>query len=196
MTYFSRNNFFLVKNFELQPTLENALVMIRPLHESDFNMIYEIASDPLIWEQHPTRDRYKKEVFEKYFRGAIESGTAFTVFNNKKQSIGCTRFYDLNESSRSVAIGYTFLSRDHWGSTYNSALKALMIDHAFRFVDKIIFHVGVNNLRSQKAVEKLGAIKTGEGDMIYYGDISGNRNFVYELNKAYWNDTKAGQVIL
>lgn len=182
-----------MENFELQPILENDRVMIRPLQENDFSTIYKIASDPLIWEQHPTRDRYKKEVFEKYFKGAIESGAAFVVFNNKKQPIGCTRFYDLNESS--VAIGYTFLSRDHWGSTYNSALKTLMIDHAFRFVDKIIFHVGINNIRSQKAVEKLGAIKTGEEDVIYHGDISGNRNFVYALNKADWNNTKAGLVI-
>lgn len=178
-----------MKNFELQPILQNDVVTIRPLQENDFAIIYEIASDPLIWEQHPTKDRYKKDVFEKYFKGAIESGGAFAVFDsNTRRVIGCTRFYDLNNDNRSIAIGYTFLSCDHWGTTYNSALKSLMINHAFRFVDKIIFHVGINNIRSQKAVEKLGAKKTGEEEIVYYGDTRSNSNFIYELERQFWRE--------
>jgi RimJ/RimL family protein N-acetyltransferase len=177
-----------MSEFELQPALENELVSIIPLSEIDFEVVYKMASDPLIWEQHPVRDRYKIEVFDKYFQGAIESRGAFLVINNTtKQPIGCTRFYDLDEKTSSVAIGYTFLSRDHWGATYNSALKSLMINHAFKFVDNIIFEVGINNVRSQKAVEKLGAKKIGEKEIVYYGEGQSNTNFIYELKREYWN---------
>jgi RimJ/RimL family protein N-acetyltransferase len=176
-----------VKKFELQPVLENKLVTINPLHENDFDRIYKIASDPLIWEQHPVKDRYKKEVFEKYFKGAIESGSAFIVLNaGTMQPIGCTRFYDLNESISVIAIGYTFLSRDHWGTTYNSALKSLMVNHAFKFVNNIIFQVGIHNIRSQRAVEKLGAKKIGMEEVTYYGEAASNSNFIYELKKDCW----------
>jgi RimJ/RimL family protein N-acetyltransferase len=172
--------------FDLQPFLENTAVSIRPLQQDDWEIVYALASDPLIWEQHPQKDRYKKEVFELYFKSAIESKGAFLVSDAKtKRPIGCTRYYDLNEKLRSVAIGYTFLTRDHWGATYNSALKSLMINYAFRFVDTIIFHVGIHNIRSQKAVEKLGAKNIRTEDIVYPGQLS-NPNFVYELKRVYW----------
>lgn len=177
--------------FELQPSLANDQVSILPLREMDFEVVYKMASDPLIWEQHPVRDRYKREVFEKYFQGAIESGGAFLVLNTStRQPIGCTRFYDLNKKSNSVAIGYTFLTRDHWGTTYNSALKSLMINHAFKFVDNIIFQVGINNIRSQKAVEKLDAKNIGKEEIVYYGEEQANANFIYQLRREYWNGSE------
>jgi RimJ/RimL family protein N-acetyltransferase len=173
--------------FDLQPTLSETLISIRPLYEKDFDDLFALASDPLIWEQHPTRDRYKREVFEKYFQGAIESKGAFLVFNAKTgRAIGCSRFYELDKEARSVGIGYTFLSRDHWGATYNRALKSLMINHAFKFVDRIVFHVGINNVRSQKAVEKLGAEKVGTEDRHYFGDLQSNPNIIYHLHKKDW----------
>jgi RimJ/RimL family protein N-acetyltransferase len=173
--------------FELQPTLADNLVGIRPLYEIDFDDVFALASDPLIWEQHPTRDRYKKEVFEKYFRGAIESKGAFLVFDVKTgRAIGCSRYYELDKENRSVGIGYTFLSRHHWGTIYNRSLKTLMINHAFKFVDTIIFHVGINNVRSQKAVEKLGAKKAGTEERLYFGDLQSNLNITYHLIKEDW----------
>src|ERR1700741_3225245 len=144
--------------FELQPQLENEFVKIKPLNPVDFETLYQVASDPLIWEQHPNKDRYKREVFENFFSGAIESKGAFLVFDAKtNQPIGSSRFYELDEETGSVAIGYTFLAKDHWGSVYNPALKSLMLNHAFKFVDQVIFHIGANNIRSQKAIERLGA---------------------------------------
>src|SRR5688572_19634761 len=111
--------------FQLQPVLKNEIVTIQPLQQSDYAAVYKLASDPLVWEQHPQKDRYKKEVFDKYFESAIESKGAFLVTTSKTgQPVGCTRYYDLYKEPDSVAIGYTFLSRDFWGGTYNSALKA------------------------------------------------------------------------
>ena len=49
----------------LQPTLQNDLIILRPLRENDFEALYEVAKDPLIWEQHPSRERYKREVYSK-----------------------------------------------------------------------------------------------------------------------------------
>lgn len=172
--------------FNLQPTLENEFVKIVPLNENDFEVLYNISSDPLIWEQHPNKDRYKREVFETFFKGAIESGGAFLVFDKQTgEAIGSSRFYDYNAENKSVLIGYTFLARSHWGSKYNPALKKLMIQYAFQFVDSVIFHIGANNIRSQKAIERLGASKIDELEVKYYGEES-KLNFVYEIKKVDW----------
>ena len=123
--------------FELQPTLENGIIKIQPLKQIDFDTLYKVASDPLIWEQHPNKDRYKKEVFETFFKGAMESAGAFLVFNAKtNQPIGSSRFYEFNQEKNSVAIGYTFLARDHWGLGYNPHLKKIMFDHALNLLTK------------------------------------------------------------
>ncbi len=176
-------------NFELQPSIENNFVKIIPLQKTDFEQLYKVASDPLIWEQHPNKDRYKREVFEIFFKGAMESGGAFVVFDtNTNEVIGSSRFYDFNDETKSVSIGYTFLSRTHWGTIYNRALKSLMINHAFKFVNSIQLHVGAVNIRSQKAVEKLGAKKIDEIEMEYYGEPK-KLNFIYQLNKLDWAET-------
>ena len=132
--------------FELQPILENEFVKIQPLKENDFEGLYIVASNPLIWEQHPNPDRFKREVFETFFKGAIESHGAFLVIDKQSnQVIGSSRYYELDTDKSSIAIGYTFLSKDHWGSTYNRALKMLMLNHAFQFVNNIILHIGATN---------------------------------------------------
>lgn len=172
--------------FNLQPTLENKLIKIVPLELDDFETLYAIASDPLIWEQHPNKDRYKQEVFENFFKGAMESKGAFLVYDKVNNvPIGSSRFYVVEGNENVIAIGYTFISRDHWGGNYNPALKKLMMDYAFQFVDSVIFHIGAMNVRSQKAIERLGAIKIDEKDVAYYGEPS-KRNFIYEIKKMDW----------
>jgi len=178
----------LVKtNFELQPVLENDIIRIVPLKENDFESLYEVASDPMIWEQHPNKDRFKREVFETFFRGAIESNGAFLVYDNKTgKPIGSTRYYGYDKGDSSVSIGYTFLARDHWGTIFNRSLKTLMLDHAFKFVSKVYFHIGAVNIRSQKAIEKLGAEKIDEVEMEYYGEEK-KLNYVYQISAEQWN---------
>jgi RimJ/RimL family protein N-acetyltransferase len=174
--------------FDMQPTLENDLLKIQPLTADDFETLYNVAADPLIWEQHPNKDRYKRPVFETFFKGAMESGAAFLVLDKKTgEPIGSSRFYDFNLAEKSIAIGYTFLSKSHWGGTFNKALKTLMLDHAFTRFDKVILHIGANNIRSQRATEKLGATKIGEIEMEYYGEAS-RLNFVYGIDKENWNN--------
>jgi len=154
----------------LQPYLENELVELTPLKPADFEMLFEVASDPLIWEQHPDKHRYKKEEFEKYFLTAIESKGAFLIYaKTNGELIGCSRYYDHDEKNKQIAIGYTFLARKCWGRSYNQDLKKLMIDYAFTFVETVLFHIGTNNLRSRKAIEKIGAkLKTQEENSVVY----------------------------
>jgi len=173
-------------HFDLQPALENDLIQIVPLKETDFDALFTVASDPLIWEQHPNKDRYQREVFQNFFKGAIESKGAFIVSERETGKIvGSSRYYDLDEENSTVAIGYTFISREFWGKGHNRALKTLMLDYAFQFIDKVILHIGATNFRSQKASEKLGATKIGELEVAYYGEPI-KLNFVYQIDKVKW----------
>lgn len=152
--------------FDLQPTLKGDAILLRPIQKTDFEELYQAASDPLIWEQHPKSDRYQRDVFQEYFDSAIESGGAFVVIDVADGSIiGSSRYYDLSMANGSgvdagnshVTIGYTFLKRDRWGGEYNRELKRLMMGHAFQYVPKVIFQIGATNIRSQRAIEKIGA---------------------------------------
>jgi RimJ/RimL family protein N-acetyltransferase len=173
-------------SLDLQPKLENSLIRLRPLRAEDFEPLFAVASDPLIWEQHPSRNRYQRDVFETYFQGAMESRGALLVYDRQTDGVlGCSRYYELDEAKRTVAIGYTFIARSHWGGGYNRALKTLMLDHAFECVDSVIFHVGANNMRSRMAMQKLGATLIGEAAIAYYGEPS-NQNVVYRLERAQW----------
>ncbi|HNP32550.1 MAG TPA: GNAT family N-acetyltransferase [Flavobacterium sp.] len=170
--------------FNLQPTfLHDDLIKLDPLQESDFDRLFQVASDSKIWEQHPNPNRYKLEDFTNYFKGAIESKGAFIILDsNTDEVVGCSRYYDYNKKDGSVLIGYTFIGTKFWGNGYNKALKKLMLDYAFQFVDKVYFHIGAFNYRSQKAINKIGAVKVDEYEVEYYGEIS-KLNFVYLINK-------------
>jgi len=171
-------------SFNLQPIdLKNEKIKLIPLQETDFSALYIVASDPLVWEQHPNKLRYQKDVFQNYFEGAMLSKGAFLIRESKTNEIvGCSRFYDYNENQNSILIGYTFLGRKFWGKGYNNALKKLMLDYAFQFVDKVYFHIGAHNYRSQKAIEKIGAVKVDEFEVEYYGEDS-KLNFAYLITK-------------
>lgn len=165
--------------------LEDNIVKLKPLNESDFENLFEVASDPLIWEQHPSKDRYKREVFQSYFDGAIASKAAFLILDKSSNKIiGCTRYYDFKPGNSSVAIGFTFLSRQYWGGLYNKSSKRLLLDYAFQYVDKVYFHIGADNLRSQLATMKIGATKINEIEI----DTNGESQLHYEyvIQKQDW----------
>ncbi|PWS27141.1 N-acetyltransferase [Pedobacter yonginense] len=177
-------------NFDLQPTLENDLIKVVPLEEENFEALYAVASDPLIWEQHPNKNRYQRAVFQTFFKGAMESKGAFIVYDKPSgRLVGSSRYYESEELSNSIAVGYTFIGRDFWGKGHNAALKQLMFDYAFQFVDHIILHIGATNFRSQKASEKLGALKVGELEVAYYGEAI-KLNFIYQVDKSKWQTIK------
>jgi RimJ/RimL family protein N-acetyltransferase len=146
-----------------------------------FNELYAAASDPLIWEQHPNPNRYQKEVFESFFEGALESGGAFIVRDvDSGMALGSSRFYDYKPLNNEIKIGYTFFTRDCWGKGINKQVKTLMLNYAFIYIEKVIFHIGAQNIRSQMAIEKLGAKKVSEEMVAYYNEPD-RLNFVYEI---------------
>jgi len=164
--------------FDLQPGLEGNLLQLRPMRPEDFAELYAVASDPLIWEQHPSSDRYKREVFQQFFREGLESGGALIAIDKQDgRVIGSSRYYGYSQEKSEIEIGWTFLARSYWGGRYNGEMKQLMLDHAFRFVKSVIFLIGPTNIRSQKAVEKIGAKRDGSRR-----DASGRESSLYRIS--------------
>ena len=174
-------------SISIQPILENEKVILYPLKEQDFEELYTAAADPKIWEQHPNKDRWKKEIFTNYFEGAMQSKGAFKIVDKTtRHVIGSTRFYDYNEQDDSILIGYTFYAAAYWGKGINMSVKKLMLDYIFQCVSTVYFHIGSNNLRSQIAIGRLGTTKVGEEDVAYFGEES-KLNYVYRLSKKEWS---------
>src|SRR5262245_23853691 len=118
-------------SFDLQPVLKGALVELRPLRREDFADLFAVAADPLIWEQHPVKDRYQEQPFRAFFREALESGGALIAIDTKDgRAIGSSRFHGYSAERSEVEIGWSFLARSHWGGHYNGEMKRLMLQHA------------------------------------------------------------------
>ncbi|MDU0371168.1 GNAT family N-acetyltransferase [Hymenobacter endophyticus] len=172
--------------FPLQPILETDAIRLLPLQQEDFADVYAVAADPKIWEQHPNKDRWQKPVFTIFFAGAMQSQGAFKIMDKATgATVGSTRFYDYSAQDNSILIGYTFYGTQSWGKGINPAVKKLLLDYAFQFVDTVRFHIGADNVRSQIAIERLGATKVDEQEVTYYGEQP-KLNFVFEVTKQAW----------
>ncbi len=167
---------------DLQPVLTGDLVQLRPIRAEDWAEMYAAGSDPLIWAGHPITDRWQEPLFRQFFDDALASGAAFAIVDRASgRIVGTSRYHGHDPATREVEIGWTFLTRDCWGGGHNGEAKRLLIDHAFGFVDSIIFVVGETNLRSRRAVEKLGGRLRATFDRLIHGRMIAN--VVYELRK-------------
>ena len=167
-------------SFDPQPCLTGDLLELRPLRAEDYQALFAVAADPLIWEQHPCMDRHQEGVFKVFFREAMESGGALLALDRKNgRAIGSSRFHGYDEGKSEVEVGWTFLARSHWGGAYNREMKRLMLRYAFRFVNSVVFLVGPHNVRSQRAVEKIGAVRAGTRL-----DGSGRESLVYRMEAS------------
>lgn len=163
--------------FDAQPTLTGDLLQLRPLEPADYDSLFAVASDPLIWEQHPASDRYQSAVFQKFFQDALDSGGALLALDkNTNAVIGSSRYHGYNQAASEIEIGWTFLARSHWGGRFNGEMKHLMLTHAFQFVDSVIFLIGPENIRSQRAVQNIGATRDGSRF-----DASGEESWLYRI---------------
>jgi RimJ/RimL family protein N-acetyltransferase len=171
----------LNSGIDLQPTLEGKRVTVRPIVTSDWDGLFAAAADAKIWELHPAPDRYLEAVFREYFDGALGCQSAFTFVDRESgKPIGSSRYHGYDPVRREVEIGWTFLSREYWGGSYNAEIKQLMLGHAFTFADTALFWVGDTNLRSRRAMEKIGGILR---DGIQFRDFSGDMPYVvYEIS--------------
>jgi RimJ/RimL family protein N-acetyltransferase len=140
-----------------QPVLTGDRLLLRPLAPTDWQALYAVASDPLIWEVHPAHDRWQEPVFRAFFEDALAQGGAMAVIDRTTGAlIGSSRWQGYDPAESIVEIGWTFLARSHWGGLYNRELKRLMLAHAFRWVETVEFLVGAENHRSRRAMEKIG----------------------------------------
>jgi N-acetyltransferase len=172
--------------FDLQPTLRGDRLGLRPLRPEDFHDLYAVASDPLIWDQHPCPDRHKEPVFMEFFREALESGGALIATDsNDGRIIGSSRFHGYDPDRSEIEIGWTFLARSCWGGPYNWEMKQLMLGHAFRFVNSVIFLVGPQNVRSLRAMEKIGGVCVGSNL-----NSSGRECLVYRITASPLRDSR------
>jgi RimJ/RimL family protein N-acetyltransferase len=168
--------------FDRQPSLAGDILDLRPLRVDDFDALFRVASDPLIWEQHPDSDRYQEKVFRGFFEEALASGGALVALDRADgRMIGSSRYHGYDPEQSVVEIGWTFLARAYWGGRYNGEMKRLMLEHAFRSVDRVLFIIGPENRRSQRAVEKIGAVRGGSTL-----DPQGRERVVYELTPALY----------
>ena len=145
-----------------QPVLRGELLELRPLRADDWDALFAVAADPLIWEQHPASDRWREDVFREFFRVAMESGGALVAIDRRDgRIIGSSRYHGYDPAASEVEVGWSFLARSHWGGRYNSEMKRLMLQHAFASVERVVFIIGPENLRSRRAVEKIGGVLEG-----------------------------------
>lgn len=164
---------------DLQPTLRGSLIEMRPLRADDWTELFAVASDPLIWAQHPASDRYQEEVFREFFRVALESHSAFVAIDIAGgRIVGSSRYNDYNAERCEIEIGWSFLARSHWGGRYNGEMKRLMLDHAFQFVDRVRFIIGPQNIRSQQAIQRIGGVLLGTEE------IRGQESVIFCIDKA------------
>lgn len=175
----------MLSTFKFQPTLNGENVSIRALVESDFEKLFQCASDKKIWEGHPAKDRYKKTEFEKWFKSAVESRSTVVFLDNVTGNIiGSSRFYTVDEALSDICIGYTFLDRRFWGGKTNFELKKLMLDYAFTYFDSVWFHIAPSNIRSQKAIEKIGGVFFYEKVITISG--TPDKWLFYKISKNDW----------
>jgi len=143
---------------DLQPILRGPTLTLRPLRADDLDALHAVASDPLIWALHPEPTRWQRPVFERVFASGLACGGALVVVEEASCAlVGSSRYYQWDASARIITVGYTFLVRRLWGGSANGELKRLMLDHAFGFAREVRFEVGRDNLRSRRAMEKIGA---------------------------------------
>lgn len=155
---------------------------LRPLAPADHDQLFAVAADPLIWEQHPDQTRFQPAGFHAFFQQALASGGALLAMETASgQVIGSSRFHGYDEAAGEVEIGWTFLARSHWGGRYNREMKRLMLEHAFRCVGRVVLLIDPANHRSQRAIEKIGAVRAG-----LRAETSGRTSCVFRIGAREW----------
>ncbi|MFO7324596.1 MAG: GNAT family N-acetyltransferase [Pseudomonadota bacterium] len=174
-------------SIDRQPHLVSPQLHLRPLRPDDWDPLYAVAGDPLIWELHPASDRWQKPVFRQFFEQALASGGALAAIDPAHGGIIGSSRYDLARAGPGeVEIGWTFLARRYWGGAMNAVMKRMMLTHAFRYVPRVIFVVGEHNLRSRRAMEKIGGVLTDR--IVEVPGSTQGRHVVYAIDReAFWH---------
>ena len=164
------------------------MVRLSPLKAEHYESLYLAASDPGIWEQHQTKDRWKREEFDKYFEDSLQSNYALIIRDlSSNDIIGHSRFQPLSFKPGTIEIGWTFLTRRYWGGPHNKAVKHLMINHAFQTFDTVVFFIDKSNIRSQKAAIKLGGQRVTDEPTVKAFKRP-DSDLVFAIHKKQWHN--------
>jgi len=148
--------------------LENESVRLEPLTLENYHNLYEVAGEKDLVQFSPSYIETPKEL-KNYVETAIEdlknkTAIPFIIFDKRvKKYAGCTRYMNINYTNKVLEIGSTWIGKDFQGTGLNPSMKRLMLDHAFDVMgyEKVEFRIDERNIRSRKAVEKLGGIPEG-----------------------------------
>ena len=174
-----------MSQIDFQPTLIGPTILVRSVSANDWPELFAAGSDPEIWKLHPRSDRYTEPAFREYFDSAVASKMAFVfVDRSTNRLIGSSRYYGYDAERSEIEIGWTFIARSHWGGQANREVKRLMLDHAFTFVDTVVFWVGEENWRSQGAMKKIGGLRRGG---LFTRELSGaTPHIIFEIGKSQY----------
>ena len=170
------------------PQLENEEALLQPLEEGDFEALYELGRDPRIWEQHPQSDRWKEEIFRRFFDEAIERQGAYRIIEKSSGSlVGTTRIYDADVARGRIKVGYTFLATRFWGTGLNLRVKELLLNELFSTFEEVLFEIGERNGRSRTAIGRLGACQVEGSEGILTPTVSGGQQrLLYRITREEW----------
>ena len=166
-----------------QPVLEGERLLLRPLTEADWPAFRAAGGDPAVWAIHPVHTRWQEPVLRAFFDDALAQGGALAVIDRDSGAlVGSSRFQGHDPAASEVEIGWTFLATSHWGGAFNREMKRLMLGHALQHVETVVFRVGETNLRSRRAMEKIGGILT-EREEVIEGPSGPIRHVVYAITR-------------
>lgn len=179
-------------------TLENEIVKLIPMESFHVEGIWEAANEQKIWE-HMSVDLTDKRNVEQYVQDAQEkraAGTdfAFIVADAKSNEIiGATWFLDISIPHKRVEIGSTWLNPKSWRTNINTNCKLLLFTYCFEElgVNRVQIKTGHENVRSQRAIERIGAVKEGvlRNHMIRKGGRI-RHTVMYSITKEDWSEVK------
>lgn len=168
-----------------QPTLTGAALLLRPLVEGDREALFSVASDRALWALHPAHDRWQRPVFDALFDEALAHGGALAVTERASgRIIGSSQFRPSQMVPGAMEIGWTFLARAYWGGGANREMKRLMLAHALAQVERCVFRVAESNLRSRRAMEKIGGRLLPLRCDVDYPDGRRIVHVLYEIDRA------------
>lgn len=196
----SRPAFNVFSQLDAAKDLRGAFVYLLPVDESCREVLRGLAKDERIWEFTKTlliNESYDAQ-FDEYFDGAMQlpasGGQAFVIRAVDGQVIGMTRMYFVDAKDKRLEIGHTWYVPGVWGKVYNKECKLLLLQYVFEVLgfNRVEFRVAHQNIRSQKAVEKIGGIKEGVlRKFAIRNDGSRRDTVVFSIIDDEWPEKKA-----
>lgn len=156
--------------YQTPVTLDGKHVQLLPLNLEHGEALFRaLNGDEELWRYIPVKQPETLADMRAWVATALEEHTAgrrlpFAVVEHASgQVIGSTSYVNMSYPNRNLDVGWTWYAREHWRTAVNTACKFLLLRYAFETLGciRVQLRVDVRNLRSQRAVERIGGIKEG-----------------------------------